>query len=326
MPRPTRYVSRSDLGWGDSPAGYANPRSGLVIHYDGSNQGLAGQAHSACLSYWRATRNFHINTNGWVDIGYSFAACPHGYVMAGRGLFKVQAAQPGGNSTYYSCTLCGGPDDPVTDAQINAVRELRQWLMEPESSIAGTVRGHRDFISTSCPGDRAYAMVQDGTFARPPASGGTPPPDPESEDFLDMADLTWLSSSRTQRLPNGVPVCLLFQDGRDARITPDDPYATIAFQNRKFTGTLNGRVVAVGADGEPAPVAYRVQLGKVRGAVGADATPDPLFAGGVFTTTECNVSLDEITRADERLRIYVTALVDGAEWRGGKVTGWIAPL
>ena len=158
----------SDLGWSpNSPAAYANPRSGLVIHYDSGNQSLASKPHSACVAYWKRTRGFHTGpSRGWADIGYSFMACAHGYVMEGRGLFRTQAAQPGGNSTYYSVTLATGPDDVVTDVQINAVRQLREWLMEPKSSIAGTVKGHRDFISTSCPGTKAYAMVKDGTFRK----------------------------------------------------------------------------------------------------------------------------------------------------------------
>ena len=169
MPRPSKYVSRSDLGWGTSPASQANPRAGLVIHYDSANQGLADKNHSACLTYWRNTRNFHTGpSRGWVDIGYSFMACGHGYVLEGRGLYRTQAAQPGGNSSHYSCTLATGPTDAITPEQINAVRMLRQWLMEPDTSIAGAVLGHRDFIATSCPGDRAYRLVQDGTFAQPP--------------------------------------------------------------------------------------------------------------------------------------------------------------
>ncbi|WP_026118085.1 N-acetylmuramoyl-L-alanine amidase [Nocardiopsis salina] len=96
--------------------------------------------------------------------GNSFMACAHGHVMEGRGLFRTQAAQPGGNTTHYSVTLATGPNDTITPEQINAVRQLREWLMEPESSIAGTVLGHRDFVSTSCPGDEAYGMVEDGTF------------------------------------------------------------------------------------------------------------------------------------------------------------------
>jgi len=181
MPEPDKLQWRSDFGWSkNSPASSANPKSGLVIHYDSSDQNLASKAHSACVAYWKRTRGFHTGpSRGWADIGYSWGCCSHGYVMEGRGLFKTQAAQPGGNSTYYSVTLMTGPKDKVTDAQINAVRQLREWLMEPASSISGKVLGHRDFIATSCPGDRAYKMVKDGTFRKAAKWGGDTPSAPK---------------------------------------------------------------------------------------------------------------------------------------------------
>lgn len=192
MPRPTRYVSRKNLGWSaTSPAGYANPRSGLVIHYDSSNSNLAGKPHSACVTYWHNTRAFHTGPErGWDDVGYSFFACPHGYVLEGRGLYRAQAAQPGGNTSHYSCTLAGGPSDTITEDQINAVRELRQWLMEPDTSIAGAVLGHRDFNSTSCPGDRAYALVTNGTFTKPPGAVTS------GDDDMGILDLSKGDSGR----------------------------------------------------------------------------------------------------------------------------------
>lgn len=171
MPEPTRLVWRSDLGWDPySPANYADPDQGLVIHYDSSNQRLADRGHDACVEYWRWCRSFHMDNRGWDDVAYSWFPCPHGYVMEGRGLYRYQAAQgtTAGNSDYYSATLACGPDDEIPQVQIEAVRELRQWLMEPDTSLAGAVLGHRDFTSTSCPGDRAYALVRNGTFRQPP--------------------------------------------------------------------------------------------------------------------------------------------------------------
>ena len=472
MPRPSKYVSRSDLGWGSSPADQANPRSGLVIHYDSADQNLAGKDHSACLSYWRSTRDFHTGpSRGWADIGYcvdaeteiltengwrtfleiatgdlvltldhtsgtsrwqpltavnvfpamprelvrmvgpghssltterhrwpverpsatggpervwatsatlrasdlitlsapcqapptepkwsdplveriahacvgrrthsgadhddpppqvitehapdgvpsygflssltgpqldlflraasdtggegpdtllaptpavaesllfaavlagraavrdregapnrvtlldrdrfapkdvtvtreshdgpvwcpttpdgtwlarrrgtvyftgnSFMACPHGYVIEGRGLYRAQAAQPGGNTSHYSCTLATGPKDPITPEQINAVRALRQWLMEPDTSISGSVSGHRDFISTSCPGDKAYKLVQDGTFAKAPD-------DSEGDD--DMPRHRRFEKSDAQSMEPGDWVSLAFDRRHD---------------------------------------------------------------------------------------------------------------
>ncbi|MFC3996699.1 N-acetylmuramoyl-L-alanine amidase [Nocardiopsis sediminis] len=141
--------------------------------------------------------------------GNSFMACPHGYVIEGRGLFKQQAAQPGGNSTYYSVTLATGPSDPITDAQIEAVRQLLQWLVEPESSISRTVKGHRDFISTSCPGDKAYAMVRDGTFRKAP-SGSFPP---DGED--DMPKHRRFEKDDAQELASGQWASLVFDRRHD---------------------------------------------------------------------------------------------------------------
>lgn len=170
MSLPANYISRKDLGWTPtSPAGYANPRSGLVVHYDSVDQNLADKGLDAAITYWNNTRAFHTGpSRGWVDVGYSFMAAHTGHILEGRGLYRAQAAQPGGNTTHYSVTLATGPGDRITPAQINAVRELRRWLMEPAISNAGVVLGHRDFIPTSCPGDRAYALVRDGTFTKPP--------------------------------------------------------------------------------------------------------------------------------------------------------------
>lgn len=163
-----KVVSRDAFGWGPSGGAPAHPREGLVIHYDGSDQGLAARPHSMCLAYWRRTRAFHTGpARGWADIGYSFGACPHGYIFEGRGLDRVQAAQPGGNSSWYSCTLMSGPGEDPTPEQVDAVRQLRGWLMG--KGVGPAVKGHRDFYSTSCPGDRLYRLVRDGVFSGSPS-------------------------------------------------------------------------------------------------------------------------------------------------------------
>jgi hypothetical protein len=66
---------RAVLGWDATDAGWAPCKNGLVVHYDGSNRGLAGKPHSACRAYWKWCRNFHMDTRGWLDIGYSFGVC-----------------------------------------------------------------------------------------------------------------------------------------------------------------------------------------------------------------------------------------------------------
>lgn len=210
MPRPANYISRSDLGWSrTSPAAWADPKSGLVVHYDSADQNLAGQGLEASIAYWQRTRSFHTGpSRGWADIGYSFMAAPTGHILEGRGLYRSQAAQPGGNSTHYSVTLATGPSDRITPAQINAVRELRRWLMEPATSISGTVLGHRDFIATSCPGDQAYELVRNGTFTQPPSS-------PFEED--DVPQHYRFEKRSTQTLQPRTWVTLRFDERHDGK-------------------------------------------------------------------------------------------------------------
>lgn len=166
------FLSRSSFGWGRTSARAADPKSGLVIHYDGPGSRLTEKSHEKCIEYWRSVRRYHVSSNGWSDIGYSFGVCPHsngrgeGYTFEGRGLYREQAAQPGGNTTFYSVSLMLGDGEKPTDIQVQTVRELREWLIK-KTGMRNVVKGHRDFISTKCPGDILYDMVKKGVFNKP---------------------------------------------------------------------------------------------------------------------------------------------------------------
>lgn len=173
-----KLEKRVSFGWPATAAGAAPCRNGMVAHYDGSDQGLAKKSHSACRDYWKDTRIFHRKPvsqggRGWLDIGYSFGVCPHGIVFEGRGFGRQQAAQPGGNTTWTSCTFMSGEHESPTAAQLEAWRELRAWLRG--KGVAAAVRGHGEFISTSCPGAILRAMVKDGALTK---GATTKPPEP----------------------------------------------------------------------------------------------------------------------------------------------------
>ncbi|MFC7327408.1 peptidoglycan recognition family protein [Marinactinospora rubrisoli] len=292
-----QLVSRSDLGWGASGADAANPTRGLVIHYDGSNQGLADKKHSACVSYWKSTRDFHVNTNGWADIGYSYGACPHGYVFEGRGLKKYQAAQgtTAGNRDWYSVTLMSGPSEKPPGAQINAVRELRGYLME--RGVAGTLRGHRDFASTTCPGDILYRLVQDGTFSR---KG-----DRKDDDMPEHR--RYRGRDLSVRIPRGEWRYVPFnQRGADRLDTFDysvafGPVQFVASVGIRLTGLAPGaevqlRAVEVTGSGDDWEIAQSYAIN----------SPQHTNAGGHFTHTWNGNCVD-----GNRLRFYVTHFSNG---------------
>lgn len=162
-----QWELRADFDWPAINSNHvhrANPVKGMVAHYDGSNQGLKSKPHSACVAYWHRTRQFHMGPErGWSDIGYAWGVCPHGVVMQGRGWGWAQAAQPGGNYDWESCTFMSGPNETPTSVQLDAWFALREYL-SMQHGMAAEVRGHLDFFNTDCPGDILYRMVKDGTL------------------------------------------------------------------------------------------------------------------------------------------------------------------
>lgn len=171
-----KLQKRSSFGWSGTAARSAHPTNGLVVHFDGSVQKLASKKHDACVDYWKRTRKFHMGPErGWLDIGYSFMVCPHGYVLEGRGVNREQAAQPGGNTTWYSCTFGSGPGEKPSDLQLQAFRDLRAWLRS-EHGVGAAVTYHGKFISTDCPGSVLKAMVLNGSIIKGPVSSKPPKP------------------------------------------------------------------------------------------------------------------------------------------------------
>lgn len=163
-------ISRSDMGWPNTPAPFAYTDTGIVIHYNGKTSWkLAGKkcdSFDGCKGYWRWCREFHMEDNGWQDIGYSYFCCPHGNTYVGRGYHRVQAAQPGGNMTWTSVTTGLGAGEQPTEAQINEIRRLRAVLMK--RGLKSAISWHGRFISTSCPGTVLIDMVKAGVFSKPP--------------------------------------------------------------------------------------------------------------------------------------------------------------
>ncbi|OEV28680.1 hypothetical protein AN220_00685 [Streptomyces nanshensis] len=127
-----------------------------------------------------------MNGNSWADIGYSFGVCPHGYVFEGRGLNKTQAAQPGGNTTYYSVTFMIGGSEKPGEKHLQAWRDVRDWLFG--KGVRKVIKCHSDFVATSCPGDYLRSLVRsgfllDGTGNPDQGGGDSPEPGTDAPPF-----------------------------------------------------------------------------------------------------------------------------------------------
>ena len=169
-----KLVTRDQLGWPASAAPSQTSTKGVKVHYEGtavSTRLLTD--HDACIAEWKAIRKSHLaNTKeNYSDIAYNYGACPHGYLLEGRGIGKRTGANGNQdlNKAHYAIVgLVGseGLTEP-TDAMLGAIRDGIELLRKHG---AGTeIKGHKDGYATACPGPKLYAWVQKGA----PRPGGT---------------------------------------------------------------------------------------------------------------------------------------------------------
>ncbi|GAA3172920.1 peptidoglycan recognition family protein [Nonomuraea salmonea] len=77
---------------------------GVKIHYTGGKVSpKLVDDHDRCVALVRSIQSQHQKGNGWIDIGYTYAVCPHRHIFVGRGAHHLPAANgPGLNSGHYA--------------------------------------------------------------------------------------------------------------------------------------------------------------------------------------------------------------------------------
>lgn len=103
-------------------------------------------------------RRWHVDGNGWSDIGYHFVIGRDGEIADGRPLARAGAHTRGHNSTSVGVCLIGGfgsdandaPDDHFTVEQLKAARDVCRSLLVDFPNA--TVHGHNEFAAKACPG------------------------------------------------------------------------------------------------------------------------------------------------------------------------------
>src|SRR5580765_1049077 len=154
----------------------------IVHHTAGSNSYTKAQSASIV----RAIELYHVQGNGWNDIGYNFLVDKYGQIFEGRygGITKavVGAHAQGFNSGSVGIAVIGDyGSTAITPAARSALVSLIAWRLDlahvdPLSKVvrvsagnpryaAGTsvtlnaISGHRDVYPTSCPGANLYAQL-----------------------------------------------------------------------------------------------------------------------------------------------------------------------
>jgi len=156
-----RIVSRAE--WGarapTSITYISHPIPRYFVHH---SAGGSCTTQTACMSTVRGIQNYHMNSNGWADIGYNFLVGEDGNAYEGRGWDRVGAHSPNYNSNALGVCVMG---TFMTVNPNNAALTVTQQLIScgvnlRKLSATYSLHGHRDGTCTSCPGDRLYATIK----------------------------------------------------------------------------------------------------------------------------------------------------------------------
>ena len=100
-------------------------------------------------------KRWHIEDNGWSDIGYHFIITLDGVVHLGRALDRAGAHVKGHNSDSIGVCYIGGMDAEMKSAKDTRTEEQKEALVnllcELKDIFGGVIYGHRDFSSKECP-------------------------------------------------------------------------------------------------------------------------------------------------------------------------------
>lgn len=140
--------------------------SATTSHWEGTLVTVFGKKewdHKYCASLVRGIQNYHMDARDYIDVGYNFLECPHGYTFEGRGLDVINAANgtTNGNQTSHAICSIAGPGNPFPLEEKVGFKAAVAYISE-KTGAPNKCIGHRDHKQTECPGDERYGWVHTG--------------------------------------------------------------------------------------------------------------------------------------------------------------------
>lgn len=116
-------------------------------------------------SHIRQHQRYHLE-RGWPDLAYHFIVDAAGNVYEGRPVDAVGDTGTDYDPTGHFLVCCEGNFDEqdVPDAQLASLAAMLAWAAVTRDVAPETIRGHRDWAATSCPGDRLHALIAEGAL------------------------------------------------------------------------------------------------------------------------------------------------------------------
>ncbi|HWO20106.1 MAG TPA: N-acetylmuramoyl-L-alanine amidase [Kofleriaceae bacterium] len=174
----TRPVGSVDVHlrgeWGARPANCSSSLGTvyrMAIHHTETptNDSMTPQARL------RQIQSYHMDVKGWCDIGYHYLVSRDGRVWEGRPDTQLGSHAGGANTGNIGISIMGQHEaTPVTQAQVDVIAGLVRGLATAHGVPMDRTRikGHREYKSTSCPGDALFAQLGGIVDAAKNGTGG----------------------------------------------------------------------------------------------------------------------------------------------------------
>jgi len=139
-------------------------------HSDGKHTATLAESRDEA----RFIQDFHQHGRGWIDIGYHFIVDSMGNILEARPEGVLGAHTLANNEGNIGIVLLGTYHRPKfdrpTQAQLDALVELGRYVVKRYGVDPASLKGHRDYKKTACPGDKAYVSIEElrGAFAGGP--------------------------------------------------------------------------------------------------------------------------------------------------------------
>ncbi|XP_041365178.1 peptidoglycan recognition protein 1-like [Gigantopelta aegis] len=154
-------VSRAE--WGARQPKNHTPLSGatkyVFVHHS-TGEGCTTRAD--CSRKVRSFQNYHMNSRGWSDIGYSFLVGEDGNAYEGRGWNTQGAHTKGYNSVALGICMIGNFQNRLPNqAALDTLHKLIE-CGKANGKIKSDyiLKGHRDIGATACPGQKLYDLIK----------------------------------------------------------------------------------------------------------------------------------------------------------------------
>ena len=115
----------------------------------------------------RHDQQYHFG-KGWVDIAYHMGVDRNGNIYELRNTAIAGDTATDYDTTGHFLVLCEGDFDQeaVSEAQLRGTAIVFAWAAKTFNVSSSTLKGHRDFAATSCPGANLYAHLSSGDLKR----------------------------------------------------------------------------------------------------------------------------------------------------------------